>query len=73
MLSLCNIANFCITICTLRFKISKTQVTKVRQQEKLKKPPNPLNTIQLEQRASIYFRMSSEHTMKVSTWATMLS
>ncbi|TQD75720.1 hypothetical protein C1H46_038744 [Malus baccata] len=41
-------------------------VTKVRQQEKLKKPPNPLNTIQLEQRASIYFRMSSEHTMKVA-------
>ncbi|XP_021810979.1 DNA topoisomerase 3-alpha isoform X1 [Prunus avium] len=41
-------------------------VTKVRQQEKLKYAPAPLNTIQLEKRASIYFRMSSEHTMKVA-------
>ncbi|KAI4317075.1 hypothetical protein L6164_024985 [Bauhinia variegata] len=41
-------------------------VTKVRQQEKLKYPPPPLNTIELEKRASRYFRMSSEHTMKVA-------
>ncbi|XP_028766082.1 DNA topoisomerase 3-alpha isoform X2 [Neltuma alba] len=41
-------------------------VTKVRQQEKLKFPPHPLNTIELEKRASRYFRMSSEQTMKVA-------
>ncbi|WJZ86516.1 hypothetical protein VitviT2T_005963 [Vitis vinifera] len=41
-------------------------VTKVRQQEKLKYPPHPLNTIELEKRASRYFHMSSEHTMKVA-------
>ncbi|KAB1210515.1 DNA topoisomerase 3-alpha [Morella rubra] len=41
-------------------------VTNVRQQEKLKYPPHPLNTIELEKRASRYFRMSSEHTMKIS-------
>ncbi|WVZ19817.1 hypothetical protein V8G54_007139 [Vigna mungo] len=41
-------------------------VTNVRQQEKLKYPPHPLNTIELEKRASRYFRMSSEHTMKVT-------
>ncbi|XP_004289288.1 PREDICTED: DNA topoisomerase 3-alpha isoform X2 [Fragaria vesca subsp. vesca] len=41
-------------------------VTKVRQQEKPKYPPYPLNTIELEKRASRYFRMSSEHTMKVA-------
>lgn len=41
-------------------------VTKVRQQEKPKYPPHPLNTIELEKRASRYFRMSSEHTMKVA-------
>ncbi|KAE9604181.1 putative DNA topoisomerase transcription factor interactor and regulator CCHC(Zn) family [Lupinus albus] len=41
-------------------------VTNVRQQEKLKYPPYPLNTIELEKRASRYFRMSSEHTMKVA-------
>ncbi|KAK6125542.1 hypothetical protein DH2020_040716 [Rehmannia glutinosa] len=40
------------------------QVTNVRQQEKLKYPPHPLSTIELEKRASRYFRMSSEHTMK---------
>ncbi|KAM7513869.1 hypothetical protein LguiA_003452 [Lonicera macranthoides] len=34
--------------------------------EKLKYPPHPLNTIELEKRASRYFRMSSEHTMKVA-------
>ncbi|OVA03617.1 DNA topoisomerase [Macleaya cordata] len=41
-------------------------VTKVRDQQKLKQPPYPLNTIELEKRASRYFRMSSEHTMKVA-------
>ncbi|KAK3211450.1 hypothetical protein Dsin_016156 [Dipteronia sinensis] len=41
-------------------------VTKVRQQEKLKYPPYPLSTIELEKRASRYFRMSSEQTMKVA-------
>ncbi|KAL5714566.1 DNA topoisomerase [Ranunculus cassubicifolius] len=41
-------------------------VTKVREQEKPKYPPYPLNTIELEKRASRYFRMSSEHTMKVA-------
>ncbi|KAK4256820.1 hypothetical protein QN277_006496 [Acacia crassicarpa] len=41
-------------------------VAKVRQQEKLKYPPHPLNTIELEKRASRYFRMSSEQTMKVA-------
>ncbi|XP_059656323.1 DNA topoisomerase 3-alpha [Cornus florida] len=41
-------------------------VTIVRQQEKLKFSPHPLSTIELEKRASRYFRMSSEHTMKVA-------
>ena len=41
---------------------------KVQQQEKLKYPPYPLSTIELEKRASRYFRMSSEQTMKVSLW-----
>ncbi|KAJ1401236.1 Zinc finger, CCHC-type [Sesbania bispinosa] len=41
-------------------------VSNVRHQEKLKYPPHPLNTIELEKRASRYFRMSSEHTMKVA-------
>ncbi|KAK4477749.1 hypothetical protein RD792_017010 [Penstemon davidsonii] len=41
-------------------------VTSVRQQEKLKYPPHPLSTIELEKRASRYFRMSSEQTMKVA-------
>lgn len=41
-------------------------VTKVRHQEKLKYPPYPLSTIELEKRASRYFRMSSEQTMKVA-------
>ncbi|XP_057972478.1 DNA topoisomerase 3-alpha [Malania oleifera] len=41
-------------------------VTKVRQQDKLKYPPHPLNTIELEKRSSRYFRMSSEQTMKVA-------
>ncbi|XP_056168081.1 DNA topoisomerase 3-alpha isoform X3 [Syzygium oleosum] len=39
-------------------------VTRVRQQEKFKYPPHPLSTIELEKRASRYFRTSSEHTMK---------
>ncbi|MFS7906714.1 putative DNA topoisomerase [Helianthus anomalus] len=41
-------------------------VTKVKKQEKLKYPPHPLNTIELEKRASRYFRMSSEQTMKIA-------
>ncbi|XP_058092918.1 DNA topoisomerase 3-alpha isoform X2 [Magnolia sinica] len=41
-------------------------VAKVRNQEKLKYPPYPLSTIELQKRASRYFRMSSEHTMKVA-------
>ncbi|XP_075514704.1 DNA topoisomerase 3-alpha isoform X2 [Primulina tabacum] len=41
-------------------------VINVRQQEKLKYPPHPLSTIELEKRASRYFRMSSEQTMKVA-------
>ncbi|XP_021734600.1 DNA topoisomerase 3-alpha-like isoform X1 [Chenopodium quinoa] len=41
-------------------------VTMVRQQEKLKYPPYPLSTIELEKRASRYFRLSSERTMKVA-------
>ncbi|KAL0332592.1 UNVERIFIED_CONTAM: DNA topoisomerase 3-alpha [Sesamum calycinum] len=41
-------------------------VTNVRQQEKPKYPPHPLSTIELEKRASRYFRMSSEQTMKVA-------
>ncbi|KAJ7948091.1 DNA topoisomerase [Quillaja saponaria] len=41
-------------------------VTNVRHHERLKYPPHPLNTIELEKRASRYFRMSSEQTMKVA-------
>ncbi|CAN1250035.1 DNA topoisomerase 3-alpha [Linum perenne] len=41
-------------------------VTKVQQQEKLKYPPYPLSTIELEKRSSRYFHMSSERTMKVA-------
>jgi len=41
-------------------------VQNVRNQEKLKYPPYPLSTLELQKRASRYFRMSSEHTMKVS-------
>ncbi|XP_010270299.1 PREDICTED: DNA topoisomerase 3-alpha [Nelumbo nucifera] len=50
-------------MCTLE---PTATVTKVKNQEKLKYPPHPLNTIELEKRASRYFRMSSEHTMKVA-------
>ncbi|KAF3772571.1 DNA topoisomerase 3-alpha [Nymphaea thermarum] len=41
-------------------------VKKVNHQEKRKYPPYPLSTVELQRRASQYFRMSSEHTMKVS-------
>lgn len=41
-------------------------VTKVTPKEKPKYPPHPLSTIELEKRASRYFRMSSERTMKVA-------
>ncbi|CAI9102586.1 OLC1v1000877C1 [Oldenlandia corymbosa var. corymbosa] len=41
-------------------------VTDVRHQEKLKYPPYPLSTIELEKRASRYLHMSAEHTMKVA-------
>ncbi|KAF9599783.1 hypothetical protein IFM89_001729 [Coptis chinensis] len=41
-------------------------VTNVKNQQKLKYPPYPLSTIELEKRASWYFRMSSEVTMKVA-------
>ncbi|KAI3899021.1 hypothetical protein MKW92_017743 [Papaver armeniacum] len=41
-------------------------VVNVKEQRKFKYPPHPLNTIELEKRASRYFRMSSEHTMKVA-------
>ncbi|WVZ55592.1 hypothetical protein U9M48_006232 [Paspalum notatum var. saurae] len=41
-------------------------VQNVRNQEKLKYPPYPLSTVELQKRASRYFRMSSERTMKVA-------
>ncbi|PWA75282.1 topoisomerase 3alpha [Artemisia annua] len=41
-------------------------VTEVKPAEKLKYPPYPLNTIELGKRASRYFRMSSEQTMKIA-------
>ncbi|CAL1379749.1 unnamed protein product [Linum trigynum] len=41
-------------------------VTKVQKQERLKHPPFPLSTVELGKRASRYFRMSSEQTMKVA-------
>lgn len=48
-------------------KFIHAQVTEVKQAEKLKYPPYPLNTIELGKRASRYFRMSSEQTMKVTS------
>ncbi|EYU20555.1 hypothetical protein MIMGU_mgv1a019308mg [Erythranthe guttata] len=42
---------------------SNATVTNVRNQEKPRYPPHPLSTIELEKRASRYFRMSSEQTM----------
>ncbi|KAM0870274.1 hypothetical protein ACQ4PT_040115 [Festuca glaucescens] len=41
-------------------------VHNVRNQEKLKYPPYPLSTVELQKRASRCCRMSSEHTMKVA-------
>ncbi|XP_028549631.1 DNA topoisomerase 3-alpha isoform X2 [Dendrobium catenatum] len=41
-------------------------VTDVKHKEKLKYPPYPLSTVELQKRASRFFRMSSEHTMKVA-------
>ncbi|XP_057856163.2 DNA topoisomerase 3-alpha isoform X2 [Cryptomeria japonica] len=41
-------------------------VTNVIHQERRKYPPYPLSTIELQKRASHYFRMSSERTMKVA-------
>ncbi|XP_068646576.1 DNA topoisomerase 3-alpha [Aristolochia californica] len=41
-------------------------VIKVSNQERKKYPPFPLSTVELQKRASRYFRMSSEHTMKVA-------
>lgn len=41
-------------------------VQNVRNQEKLKYPPYPLSTVELQKRASRCCRMSSEHTMKVA-------
>ncbi|CAL4912722.1 unnamed protein product [Urochloa decumbens] len=41
-------------------------VQNVRNQEKFKYPPYPLSTVELQKRASRYFRMSSERTMKVA-------
>ncbi|MQM05089.1 hypothetical protein Taro_037894 [Colocasia esculenta] len=43
-------------------------VKNVRHQEKLKYPPFPLSTVELQKRASRYFRMSSERTMKGLVW-----
>ncbi|KAG9446529.1 hypothetical protein H6P81_012657 [Aristolochia fimbriata] len=39
-------------------------VVKVSNQERRKYPPFPLSTVELQKRASRYFHMSSEHTMK---------
>ncbi|RZR81329.1 hypothetical protein BHM03_00007525 [Ensete ventricosum] len=41
-------------------------VKNVKHQEKLKYPPYPLSTVELQKRASRFFRMSSEHTMKIA-------
>lgn len=58
--------NLLMLICSLAHDFY-LQVTNVRHQEKPKYPPYPLSTIELEKRASRYFRMSSEQTMKVSS------
>lgn len=55
-----------VTIYEMCIQEPTATVTKVKQQEKLKYPPHPLSTIELEKRASRYFRMSSEQTMKVA-------
>ncbi|KAI5070985.1 hypothetical protein GOP47_0013236 [Adiantum capillus-veneris] len=41
-------------------------VYEVTGRESRKYPPHPLNTVELQKRASRYFRMSSEQTMKVA-------
>ncbi|KAL8159182.1 hypothetical protein V2J09_000719 [Rumex salicifolius] len=41
-------------------------VTKVLQQQKFKYPPYPLSTLELEKRASRWFRMSATETMKAA-------
>ncbi|XP_071914410.1 DNA topoisomerase 3-alpha isoform X2 [Coffea arabica] len=41
-------------------------VTEIKEQEKLKYPPLPLSTLELEKRASRFFHMSPAHTMKVA-------
>ncbi|XP_075081423.1 DNA topoisomerase 3-alpha isoform X4 [Nicotiana tabacum] len=55
-----------VTIYEMCIQEPTATVSKVKQQEKLKYPPHPLSTIELEKRASRYFRMSSEQTMKVA-------
>ncbi|MCD7472326.1 DNA topoisomerase 3-alpha [Datura stramonium] len=55
-----------VTIYEMCIQEPTATVTKVKQQEKLKYPPHPLSTIELEKRASRYFRMSSEQTMKAT-------
>lgn len=40
----------------------------MKKQEKLKYPPFPLSTVELQKRASRYFCLSSEHRMKVHSW-----
>ncbi|XP_047327780.1 DNA topoisomerase 3-alpha [Impatiens glandulifera] len=41
-------------------------VTEVTESRKMKYPPHPLSTIELEKRAARYFRMSSARTMEVA-------
>lgn len=54
--------------CSALMILDTIQVTNVPQpKERFKYPPYPLSTIELEKRASRYFRMSSEQTMKVCT------
>ncbi|XVE86484.1 hypothetical protein DITRI_Ditri18aG0037600 [Diplodiscus trichospermus] len=58
--------NCAVTVYEMCVQEPTATVTKVQHQEKLKYPPYPLSTIELEKRASRYFHMSSEHTMKVA-------
>ncbi|KAL6011780.1 DNA topoisomerase 3-alpha [Asimina triloba] len=55
-----------VTIYEMCVEEPTATVAKVRNQEKLKYPPHPLSTIELQKRASRYFRMSSEQTMKLN-------
>ncbi|KAJ1298658.1 hypothetical protein BS78_01G470500 [Paspalum vaginatum] len=55
-----------ITIYEMCVEEPMATVQNVRNQEKLKYPPYPLSTVELQKRASRYFRMSSERTMKVA-------